>query len=380
MKTYATIITACIWFLSLIGAMGCSTAGREEEPEQPDKVEPGFESGLGFVTLSFNMMPMLSEGVSNPDNHPEEPGTGDELNIYDKTWLHVYIHDCETGELKLHFTNQQSSPLYHILIEPSGNGTYRVLITTLMLQPGKDYRLSVMANCQDNSGNLYGAASQFQNTPENSSFLQKPHFMPFAGFKRWHLPENTVNQEVINIGSLWLLRAVARIDVLLADDMKTKWNVEKAVIKDAGYTLYSTAYASPAEVNVAKFDSTEKMTMDAMFNPRRTALMSNPGGADIAMRDINGNGSSFRIYLPEQENPVPTSENEMAIELTMRHKLSDQVVTAILYLRDYPSDTPINLVRNHIYRFNIKSVKPLFDVDVDILKPANMVINVPSFN
>lgn len=358
----------------LLGLQGCA----ESNPD-----EPQTDAESGMVTLSFDMSDISRAGSSNPDGHPEEPGSGGEIQIYGGNFLHVYVHDVETGELKLHFNQDQTSPITNLMIVDNGDGSYRVQITTHALTKGREYRLSVMANCQDRTGDLYNVSSSFQNDLSSSTsetFLQHPHFMPFSGFRKFTLPNDIADKETLNIGDIWLLRAAARIDIFLNDDMKQKWSIDRAVLKGVGNKLYATAFASPKLSNVAAVESTEQLTWTQMFNPRRNALMNNPGGEDIEMLDVYGDGSFQRIYLPEQENPLPTSGEEIMVGLTMRHKQTGLVVDAYMYLRDSFTDRPLNIIRNHIYRYTISTINPFFDVDFEVIKPGTQVIPVPPFN
>lgn len=358
----------------LFGMQGCA----ESNPDMPQQKE---ESGM--VTLTFDMADMSRAGATNPDGHEEWPGEGSEIQIFGGGFLHVYVHDVETGELKLHFNQNQSSELSKLLIVDNGDGTHSAQVTTHALTKGKKYRLSVMANCQDVSGDLYNVSSSFQNDKTSSTsdrFLQNPQFMPFSGFKTFTLPADIADQQTIHIGDLWLLRAVARIDVVLNDDLKTKWEIDSAFLKGVGKKLYGTAYASPKLINVVAVESTDKLTWTQMFNPRRNALMDNPGGEDIEMLDYKGEKRYFRIYLPEQENPLPSTAEEIMIGLKLVHKQTGLKVDGYMYLRDSFTDKPLNIIRNHIYRFNITTINPFLDVDFDVITPGNQVIDVPSFN
>lgn len=333
------------------------------------------------VVLAFDMVAVETRSGLNPDNHEEEAGFGGELTIYSGKWFNVYIHDSESGRLVCHFTEDTSLPSSVVEMVRLEDGRYRVKIATRSLVRGKPYRLSVMANCIDSYGNLYAAASAFHNSADSPTLLQSPHYMPFSGFRIFTLSDNLPDGATLDIGRLSLLRGVSRIDVNLSDDMQRKWKVESAVVENASGRLYSTCYASPREENVATVDRTELLTSDLMFNPRRGAYMADPSGSHVDMLDIAGDGGSFRVYLPEQENPLPGFGDEIKLRLVMQHRHVAQTrVVAYLYLRDYPGDTPINLVRNHIYRFNVRSVKPLFDFDIDILAPSDRIIDVPSFD
>lgn len=380
-----TISLAILMTASLVA--GCSDT---DAPDQPDISQPTEPAGVVNIHFRTGMMSVSSE--NNPDGHPEEDPIDEENKYYDGKWLHVYIHDAETGEQLMHFNQNHNVPAFSMFINPVGDGTYDVRINTSSLIRGKRYRLSVMANCLDPQGELYPIASSFQNTAEYPDFLQKPHFMPHSGFKEFTIPADAQDGYFHYIGTLWMLRAAARIDVLIDSGyMADTWDILDVCIPNGGTSFYNTAYASPSPEQIKDIEGTEHLTMEQMFRPRTEYRMDSPKGPDLPMRDVNGDRMSWRIYLPEQHNPYGyrpsaseevTEQRELYVLLKLRHKITGQPVDAKLYIRDFKNDPdkPVNLVRNHIYRYTVKSVKPLFDVDFEVLEPKTKTINVPSFD
>lgn len=338
-----------------------------------EDVSPAESDPVGsMVSLTFN----LDAAPTRGDGHKEWSDDDHTSTLY-KDWIHVYIHDAETDELKLHLTDGSASPYGTILTEKLDEGKFKVELSTRNLTPGRKYRLSVMANCQDSNGNLYSVASPFRNTNENNSFLQKPHFTPFSGFRNFILDAGTEELSEQTLSDIYMLRSIARIDVVLGDEMKDKWKIGSAVLPAFGKKLYAYSYASPALDNIRKVEGTEVLSLDQMFNPYKDEIMANPTGEDLILRDVDGDGTSFRIYLPEQPNPLESEE--LYVRLDLKHLQTGQNVEAKLYIRDL-AGMPLNLVRNHIYRYTIRTVKPLFDVDVAIIAPEKKEIDVPPFN
>lgn len=365
---------------SLVATSGCTS----DSGSQPDDVS-------GMVTLAFDIdaMKVLTKGAaSNPDNHPEEPGIEGENNIHTGGWLNVFIHDAVTNQQICHFDQDHSSPLTSMLIEKNEDGIWRVKVSTRALRRDHPYRISVMANANVNGG-LYDETSAsaviFRNTSDAPDLLQQPHYMAFSGFKTFSVAPETENKSTLDIGTIWLLRAAARIDISLGNQMTGVWKIDRAVVVDGASTLYSVSYASPKVENVSKHASTEELTIAEMFNPfaKENEMTLDWRGGDVTMRDVNGDGTSMMIYMPEQDNPRimgMAANKEIEIRLTMRHLLTDKTVDAILMLRNPESKMPYNLVRNHIYRYTVKAINPLLDVEFDVLEPKNKIIDVPSFN
>ncbi len=353
-------------------------------------LEPAPDEYAGAVTLAFDMdlMRAATKASSNPDNHPEEPGIENEDRLFDGSWLNVFIHDAETNEQVYHFDQDHSSPVTSMLIEKNDDGTWRVKISTRALRRDHPYRISVMANANVNSG-IYDPVSAsaviFRNTSDAPVLLQQPHYMPFSGFKTFTVPTNAPDKSTQDIGTLWLLRGVARLDIRLSEQMKKLWQIESAVVVDGGSTLYSVSYASPKIENVASHTSTEQLTMDEMFNPfaKENEMNLDWRGGDVQMRDVSGVGTSMMLYMPEQHNPRimgTAAGKNIAVRLQMKHLLTGQSLTAKFELNDPATGQPYNLVRNHIYRYTVTSIRPLFDVDFDVIEPLPKTINVPSFD
>ncbi|MDE5887235.1 MAG: hypothetical protein K2H46_06580 [Muribaculaceae bacterium] len=338
-----------------------------------EDVAPAESGPVGsMVSLTFN----LDSGMTRGDGHPEW-GDDDSTSKLYEGWIHVYIHDAETDELKLHLTDGKASSYGTILTEKLGEGKFKVELSTRNLTPGRKYRLSVMANCQDPEGNLYTVASPFRNTSEDKTFLQKPHFTPFSGFRTFILDSQAEESSEQILSDIKMMRSASRIDVVLGDEMKDKWKIGSALLPGFGNKLYAYSYASPKLENIRDVDGTEDLSMEQIFNPYTTVKMTDPAGEDIMLRDVNDDGTSFRIYLPEQANPL--EGEELYIKLNLQHLRTGQDIEAKLYIRDL-TGVSLNLVRNHIYRYTIRTVKPLFDVDVAIISPQQKEIDVPSFN
>ncbi len=352
--------------------------------------EPTAEDLSGTVTLTFDMdtMRASADSSSNPDEHPEEPGIESEDQIHTGNWLNVFIHDAVTNEQVYRFDQDHSSPLTSMLIEKNPDGSWKVKISTRALRRNHPYRLSVMANANVNGG-LYhpteASAVVFRNTKEAPELLQRPHYMPFTGFRTFSVDQAAEDKSTLDLGILWLLRGAARIDISLGDEMRSKWKIERAVIVDGASTLYSVSYASPKVENVALHSSTDQLTMEEMFNPfaKEGELNLDWRGGDVEMRDVSGNGTSMRLYLPRQHNPRiigPAAGQEIIVRLELYHLQTGQHLDTTLALQNPTTGTPYNLVRNHIYRYTVKAVRPLFDVDFDVIEPRDKTINVPSFD
>lgn len=364
-----------VLFVSLAGLSACN------DGVEGDSLKPEGSS----LTLSFNLDTFTtrsSDGALNADGHPEEDETGQELTFY-PGWLHVYVHDAITDELIFHINDATFSPLGSITKEEQPDGSLKVKVNTRSLMAGRSYRLSVMINCADKGGNLYAVDSSFQNDNDESIFLQAPHFIPYSGFTTFTVVPVLDGDRTQEIGNLWLLRSVARVEVQLSEDMRDKWKIESAILPGFGQKLYGFSYASAPLENIKKVKGTEYLRMEEMFNPH-TVRMNATTKEDIEMGKVSDN--YFRIYLPEQHNPLKglAEEEEISMQITLVDRETSQKVNANLFIRNYPDSNPLNIVRNHIYRYTIKNVYVLHDVDVEvgllILQPQSMVIDVPPFS
>ena len=147
---------------------------------------------------------------------------------------------------------------------------------------------------------------------------------------------------------LWMLRSAAKVEVVLSDELK-KRNTE---ITSATMKYYNVeGYVAPA--NWHSFGNTLSVDCEKAINVYRHAAVNLPLIEDEAT-------GKYYVYMPEYDNQnYPGERNK--ITLSMIHDGEAKVFEDAISFVEYSDgkikeNTDYNIVRNHIYRFTIRSI------------------------
>ena len=147
---------------------------------------------------------------------------------------------------------------------------------------------------------------------------------------------------------LWLLRSAAKVEVELSQELK-KQGTE---ILSATMKYYNVeGYVAPA--NWHSFAKTVDVDCETAINVYRHAAVNLP----LIKDEDTGN---YYVYRPEYDNiNYPGERNK--ISLTMTHSGEKVVFDDVISFCEYRDgelveNTDYNIVRNHIYRFTIRSI------------------------
>ena len=206
------------------------------------------------------------------------------------------------------------------------------------------YRFMVLANCGDNlSGIEYITYSQAQLDPASEN----------AAIPMWGVKEADVSPLLqdnnLNIGDIWLLRAAAKIEVMLSDALK---NEGRTVINSATLKYYNqTGYSLPSGWSQAT--DTKTLDQEKCFRVYRHAAVNLPFIKD----EKTGN---YFVYVTEYDNINYSGErNKISLEFTIDEevKLFEDAISFCDYTDGKPQEgSDYNIVRNHIYEFEILNI------------------------
>lgn len=207
-----------------------------------------------------------------------------------------------------------------------------------------NYRFMVLANCGDNlSGVEYITYSQAQLDPASEN----------AAIPMWGVKEADVSpllqNDNLNIGDIWLLRAAAKIEVMLSDALK---NEGRTVINSATLKYYNqTGYSLPSGWSQAT--DTKTLDQENCFRVYRHAAVNLPFIKD------KKTGNYF-VYVTEYDNINYSGErNKISLEFTIDEevKLFEDAISFCKYTDGKPQEgSDYNIVRNHIYEFEILNI------------------------
>ncbi len=210
--------------------------------------------------------------------------------------------------------------------------------------PGEpNYRFMVLANCGDHSsGAEYISYSQAQLDPSAAN----------SAIPMWGVLQREVtpllNDSSLDLGTIWLLRAAAKIEVKLSVEEKGKGTlINSATLKyynQTGYVLPSGAMSAI---------DTRILDQDNCFRGYRHAAVNLPFYKD------EETGSVY-VYVTEYNNIDYSGErNKISLDFNIKgqNKTFEDAISFCNYNNGKPvENSHYNVVRNHIYEFEVLSI------------------------
>lgn len=205
------------------------------------------------------------------------------------------------------------------------------------------YRFMVLANCGSSlSGEEYTTYSQSQLDPSNESSA-----IPMWGVKAADVSP-LINGRNLDLETISLLRAAAKVEVKLTDALKQKGTkINSATLKyynQTGYVLPS-GWSGVSE--------TDKLDQENCIRVYRHAAINMPFVVDEE-------GDYCHIYVTEYDNINYTGEhNKISLEFNVggKDKYFEDAISFCQYRDGAPVDgSHYSIVRNHIYEFEILSI------------------------
>lgn len=216
------------------------------------------------------------------------------------------------------------------------------LLTNMAALPAgttPDYKFMVYAN------------SPAGNSPANilytlADVTKTDSAIPMWGVKQTDLTP-LLSAQSMDMGTIWLLRSVAKVEVNLADELTSHY-----VLKDVSINYHNAqGYVLPEGWDTTT--ATETLDREGVFRGYRSLH----SGVHPFVEAVSG--ERYVMYLPEYDNSL-FAEYEAKISVTLNDGTADRVFTDALQFRNYSGGVATgdvyNLVRNTIYRFNITAV------------------------
>ena len=262
------------------------------------------------------------------DNYDPESGTTWENHI-DPDDVQVLIYSTDGNQCIAQVENLAC-------IQAEGGYTYHGELTASagQLQAGEPYKIMVLANC--------GGINNTNDIPNLTFTEGSTGYIPMWGVTTATLDLTPGLSQ--DLGQIDLLRALAKIEVVLGDAPKTEYTI-------TGITLNrrnTTGYCLPDGWSTVDktTDLERESNTPASFRPY-SSLASSAGNFAVADNQL-----SAAYYLPEyaksDANPA-----QLTITLAKDGKTKDYT----LDLKDYTTGAYYDLVRNHIYRYTVTGVQ-----------------------
>ena len=206
-----------------------------------------------------------------------------------------------------------------------------------------EYRFMVLANCGDNaSGEEYITYSQSQLDPSSE----------ISAIPMWGVTTADVtlllDGKNLDVGEISLLRAAAKVEVKLCDKLKSG----DTKINSATLKYYNqTGYVLPS--GWSQVSATQRLDQEECFRIYRHAAVNMPFVRDEKSGD-------YYIYVTEYDNKNYAGErNKISLEFKVggEDKYFEDAISFCQYADGAPvENSHYNIVRNHIYEFEILSI------------------------
>ena len=206
----------------------------------------------------------------------------------------------------------------------------------------KNYRFMVLANCEDNATNVEEITySQAQLDPKSEESA-----IPMWGVKEVDVTP-LYNDGNLDIGEISLLRAAAKVVVKLNDELKDDTTINSATLK----YYNQTGYVLPT--GWADVKHTKDLDYEECIRLYRHAAVNMPLVKDETTGD-------YYLYITEYDNIHYIGErNKISLEFNVggKAKYFEDAISFCQYSDGEPVDgSHYNIVRNHIYQFEIRSI------------------------
>lgn len=211
------------------------------------------------------------------------------------------------------------------------------------LTSGNSYKIMVLANCPDIAD--YTGLGDLTYTYGQTDQLKT--YLPMWGVTTAELSLTPGERQLL--GSIDLLRAVAKVEVLLDDnDELNDYSISAASIGPYN----TTGYCLPAGWNsVTETKELHRQEGSTGSPGSYRPYASSSEGNSLAFSSPNNDGS-YIVYLPEYDN---TDTNPAEISITINGK--DYPIYFKTYTDGKPQEgTDYNIVRNHLYRYTITGI------------------------
>lgn len=211
------------------------------------------------------------------------------------------------------------------------------------------YKLMVFANCDEPD---YENLSSFEYSYAPDEVKSGSRLIPMWGVATVELDLEKGKRQTLD-DPIDLLRAFAKVEILLSEEITNTYTITNATL-----TKYNgKGYCLPAGyLDVANTRELDRETGDnSSFKP----LSSLAEGLDLYVPE---EGKTACLYIPEYANGTDAA----AISLTLTGANNEEI-SGNLEFKDYTTNVPHDIVRNHIYRYTVTVEQGKLKVECKVL-------------
>ena len=225
-------------------------------------------------------------------------------------------------------------------------------VTDLNLTIGTKYKIMVLANCPNTVSNIEELYFELSNVAYPDGYI------PMWGIQLFEVN----GSELQDAGTINLMRSMAKIEVMLSNEMIANgFTLENAVLNhynNRGYCV-PTGWSSVT--------STTELDQENCLRAYHSHLSTPLGFVE------NVEDQRYWLYVPEF-NVLHTADNRPNISIV----LGDGTMTPLEFPNsihfgsydsngDFIENSETNIVRNHIYRFNIVGITSGLEINYEVL-------------
>lgn len=333
-----------IWCIGVFGMLAASCSQIIDDPINEGNC--GLETEEVKVTFTIAMG--SPESSSRADISSNDPwGNYDEENENETMGNRYFDNKIEPNKLQVLICEEDCTPIVKVeklLYTQTETNVYTFTgsFVANMLAATK-YKIMVFANCPE-----VGKSSTWNDylpfTMPESGNTEALTSIPMWGVK-------TVNGETFtagtntNIGTIFVLRAMAKVEIALADEI-----AEEYTLTSASFNTYNTM-VNCMPSGYAKVEKTEELKTVDCFNDNMS-----PSETGLAFMNVV-EGKRLVAYVPEYDN------NKGSLEMKVILSGSEYTIP----FNDLNSSTPFDVIRNHYYEYTITGVNEEVDVEVTSL-------------
>lgn len=230
-------------------------------------------------------------------------------------------------------------------------GSVPVTNTELVGTSVPDAKIMVLANCGNQS---IGADTDLGGLTFSWDFVNyKAKYIPMWGVTTQNL--NLQAGKRTDLGEIWLLRAVAKIEVSLDKRMPAGISIEEVSINNANID----GYCLPKEYN--SVSTTRNLTFDNTMSIPTDVAQSGSSVSFTAPTSPTEPTSPYSLYLPEYDNtPGNGDKGDLSLTVTLHDEnatgddaTKEYIFPFAYYNDDGSAGTLLDVMRNHWYKFTV---------------------------
>ncbi|MCM1254977.1 MAG: hypothetical protein NC221_02535 [Duncaniella sp.] len=393
--------TAILQFLSLkfpllLAVVLWSCSSDIDQPSDPVSPE-----GVAVARVEFFMTVGDNAGSvsrTTPTDGSYDPGSGYEnyINLAGNDFQVLFFSGEDNGS-ESKFLNKLELIGITVEGETTSSKTYRVLgrVPQKMLRDA-DFRVVILANWGE-----YPTLVAEETTLDQLCANQNATFefnqaateigaenpIPMYGVKKFG---KVVFDDAGygNLGTLHLLRAYAKVDVMVHSEVSERWKISSASITYAA----GKGYKAPANVYDESDYVHNSYTSDYTDSPNIPA--DNETVTNLLFTKVSDTPSTYRIYIPEYRNvnadgtqvatPARIAVNFVDKNTNLPSFLGEQFIDFKYYVAPSGNselkNKPFNVMRNYWYKFEVKKIDEIAGLDVNLdVQPYASVELDPGF-